>query len=85
MSPNAPWILCNLGMAYASQEQWREAAEMFRQSLAIDPKYATAAYHLGIALKAGQQHDQAVKAVERVEETAPLPVSVNLASESGKK
>ncbi len=85
LSPNAPWILCNLGMAYASQEQWREAAEMFRQSLASDPKYAAAAYHLGIALKAEQQHDQAVKAVERVEETAALPVSVNLASESGKK
>jgi S1-C subfamily serine protease len=91
LSPNAPWILCNLGLAYASQDQWREAAEMFRQSLAIDPNYAAAAYHLGIALKAGRQHDQPIKTaqpylIQSVEETAPArPLVVNLASETEKK
>ena len=86
LSPNAPWVLCNLGLAYASLEQWGKAVDMFRQSLALDPSYAGAVYHLDMALKAERQHDQAVKIVERVEETSPtLPVAINLASESGKK
>ena len=86
LNPKAPWVFCNLGLAYASQEQWSKAVDMFRQSLASDPNYAAAANHLGIALKAERQHDETVKTVERVEETAAgLPVAVNLSSESGKK
>ena len=58
--------------------------DMFRQAIAVDPNNAGAAYQLGIALRAERQHNQAVK-TDRVEETAALPVSVKLASESGKK
>ena len=86
LNPNAPWVLCNLGLAYAAQEQWSEAIDMFRQSLAIDPNYAGAAHHLGTVLEAGRQHDQSIKTVSRVEDNPViLPVGVNLASESEKK
>ena len=37
LRPDAPWILRNLGLAYASLEQWDKAVQVYSKALALAP------------------------------------------------
>jgi hypothetical protein len=37
LRPDAPWIVRNLGLAYASLEQWDKAVQAYSKAMALDP------------------------------------------------
>jgi tetratricopeptide (TPR) repeat protein len=50
--PGASWIEGNLGMAYLSLGKKDKAVAKFVEAFRNDPRWATAAYHLGLVLEA---------------------------------
>jgi tetratricopeptide (TPR) repeat protein len=50
--PGASWIEGNLGMAYFSLGKKDQAVAKFVEAFRNDPRWATAAYHLGLVLEA---------------------------------
>jgi tetratricopeptide (TPR) repeat protein len=67
--PRSPWPSLNLGLMLTRLDRLDEAEERFRESLACDPRFATARYHLGITL---EKKGRATEAVAELEEAARL-------------
>jgi tetratricopeptide (TPR) repeat protein len=64
-----PWPSLNLGLLMARLDRLDAAEARFRESLACDPTFAPAHYHLGLAL---EKRGRAGEAVAELEEAARL-------------
>lgn len=76
-SPIAERIHFNLGLILRSRGRVEEAADAYRQALAIEPRFPEALTNLAETLQATGRADQAIEVLRRAVELAPtLPVPV---------
>jgi tetratricopeptide (TPR) repeat protein len=69
--PNSAAAYCNLGWGYYGRRQYAEAAEAFRQALALDRNLIDGHYGLGLTLKESGAPPQAIAEFEAVVKLAP--------------
>lgn len=77
--PDAPWIVRNLGLAYASLEQWDKAAQAYSKAMALAPAdeelrtdAAVAQQRVGRAEGAAALYQAALKTADSVPEKDPV-------------
>src|SRR5205823_469268 len=62
---NRPELHNNIGVAHERLGELREAAEAYRQALAIDPNYADPHAHLGNVYRKANRFEEAVQSYEQ--------------------
>jgi tetratricopeptide (TPR) repeat protein len=60
-----PWPFVNLGILQRKEGELDAAETLFREALAIDPKFAPALYQLGTVLEYQDETDEAVTALQQ--------------------
>jgi tetratricopeptide (TPR) repeat protein len=67
-SPDRKFALYSSASALWSKKQYKEAAEKYRETVAVDPEYADAFNGLGLALAAEKRFDDAIEQYRRADE-----------------
>jgi superkiller protein 3 len=79
---NAAQNYYNLGVTLVNSGNTNEAAEAFKQALAVDPNYAEAYYQLGMSLSGNQETiPDAIKALEKYIQIGQRPEQVEVAKQ----
>jgi protein O-GlcNAc transferase len=70
-APQSPDLMDALGSLYAQQHNWPSAVSEFQKVLQLNPNFAAAHLHLGVALLAEQQVSSAIQELTLAAQMAP--------------
>lgn len=80
LAPHSDVPIILLGIAYASQQNFRRAIKEYERALKLNPKNGLAQIHIGEALLFEKKKDEALKAIEKGLSMDPKGPGVELAN-----
>lgn len=76
---NAAISIYNVGNEYYDRRQWREAAEKYREAIALDATYVPALYNLGLTYGYLAEYERAIPILRKTLQLQPHHAKAHLA------